>query len=209
MTGNSIKILPLLLVLMLWTSPCVHAGAARAPTTSQVAGAQEFVDVMAKKTVALLRDDSLSKKQKRSQYRTLLFANFDMDTIGRFVLGTYWQASTPAQRKEYQKLFREMIASDWADRFEDYKGEKFEIRAGHKAEKVSDTLVSSVIIPSDKPDIDVTWRVRSRDGRYKIVDVNVEGVSLTVMQRSDFSSVIQSGGGNVEALLAALRRKIR
>jgi len=180
------------------------------PAQSQTDGARGFVDVMAKKTVAFLADKSISEQQKKSQFRTLLFADFDMDTIGRFVLGTYWRVATPAQREEYQKLFREMIAGAWAERFENYEGQKFELRSARPAEdSEKDTLVSSVIIPAGNPEIPVDWRVRFKDGHYKIVDVIVSGVSLSVTQRSDFTSVIQRGGGNVQVLLANLRQQIQ
>jgi phospholipid transport system substrate-binding protein len=176
----------------------------------QTAGARSFVDAMAKKTVAFLADKALSEKQKKSQFRTLLFADFDMDTIGRFVLGTYWRTSTPAQRDEYLRLFREMIAAVWAERFESYEGQKFELRGARAAEdSAKDTIVSSVIIPQGNPDVRVEWRVRFKDGQYKIVDVVVEGVSLSVTQRSDFASVIQRGGGDVQVLLASLREQIK
>ena len=49
-------------------------------------------------------------------------------------------------------------------------------------------------------------RVRERGGSMKILDVIVEGVSMSVTQRSDFSSVIQRGGGNVDVLLDHLRK---
>ncbi len=46
--------------------------------------------------------------------------------------------------------------------------------------------------------------MRKKDGRYRVVDVSVEGVSMAVTQRSEFSSVIQRGGGEVAVLLAHL-----
>jgi phospholipid transport system substrate-binding protein len=45
--------------------------------------------------------------------------------------------------------------------------------------------------------------VRNRNGDYKIIDVVVEGV----VQRDEFSSVIQRGGGNIDAILRELRRR--
>ena len=42
----------------------------------------------------------------------------------------------------------------------------------------------------------------------KIIDVAIEGISMSVTQRDEFSSVIQRGGGRVEALLASLREKV-
>jgi phospholipid transport system substrate-binding protein len=177
---------------------------------AQTAGARGFVDVMAKKTVSFLADKSLSEQQKKNQFRALLFADFDMDTIGRFVLGRYWNIATPAQRDEYLRLFREMIAGVWAERFESYQGQKFELRGVRPAQdSAKDTMVSSVIIPLDAPEVRVEWRVRYKDGQYKIVDVIVEGVSLSVTQRSDFASVIQRGGGDVQVLLASLREQIK
>jgi phospholipid transport system substrate-binding protein len=170
--------------------------------------ARTFVDVMAKKTVAFLADKSLSEQQKKDQFRTLLFADFDLDTIGRFVLGTYWNRTNPTQREEYLSLFRKMIAEVWAERFEQYQGQKFALRNA-RADGDRDVLVSSVIIPLENPEVQVDWRVRYKNGQYKIVDVVVEGVSLSVTQRSDFASVIQRGGGNVDVLLASLREQVK
>ena len=101
-----------------------------------------------------------------------------------------------------------MIAGVWAERFENYQGQKFELRSARSDENSDkDTLVSSVIIPAGNPEIPVDWRVRFKDGHYKIVDVIVNGVSLSVTQRSDFASVIQRGGGNVQVLLTNLRQQ--
>ncbi len=175
---------------------------------ASINAARSFVDIMAKKTVAFLADKSLSEQQKKDQFRTLLFADFDLDAIGRFVLGTYWNRANPAQRQEYLHLFREMISQVWAERFEQYQGQKFELRSA-RPDGDRDTLVSSVIIPVDNPDVQVDWRVRYKNGQYKIVDVVVEGVSLSVTQRSDFASVIQRGGGDVGVLLASLREQVK
>jgi len=54
--------------------------------------------------------------------------------------------------------------------------------------------------------VKVDWRVRNSNGTLQIIDVVIEGVSMSLTQRSDFSSVIQRGGGNVEALLEHLRK---
>ena len=51
--------------------------------------------------------------------------------------------------------------------------------------------------------------MRYKDGKYKVIDIIVEGVSMSVTQRSDFSSVIQRGGGNVQVLIDHLREKTK
>ena len=58
-----------------------------------------------------------------------------------------------------------------------------------------------------QPPAGVDWLLTSQNGAYKISDVIVEGVSMAVTQRSEFASVIQRNGGQVEGLITALRQK--
>lgn len=169
-------------------------------------GAQAFIDNMATRAIEFLGNPGMSASAKRQQFEKLLRDSFDMDTIGRFALGRYWKTATDSQKKEYMTLFRRMVIDVYSGRFSEYKGQKFETRSA-RPEGEKDTLVTSFIIPSDGPEVQVDWRVRFKDGRYRIVDVIVEGVSMSVTQRSDFAAVIQRGGGDVNVLLAHLRGK--
>lgn len=168
--------------------------------------AQSFIQDMANRAIDFLGNDGMSADQKKTAFRKLLQDNFDMRTIGRFSLGRYWRVSTPEQRNEYQKLFEQMVIGVYSERFAEYKGQRFETR-GFREDGPKDTLVNSFIVPDQGPEIQVDWRVRNKDGIYKVVDVIVEGVSMSVTQRSDFSSVIQRGGGDVSVLLAHLREQ--
>lgn len=166
--------------------------------------AEKFIGDMAGRALAFLGNESLSQEDKISSFRKLLNESFDLDTIGRFTLGRHWKTSTEAQRQEYLTLFRKMVVDVYAKRFGDYKGQRFETR-GARADGDSDTIVTSYIIPGSGPEVQVDWRVRFKNGQYKIVDVIVEGVSMSVTQRSDFAAVIQRGGGDVSVLLNYLR----
>lgn len=168
-------------------------------------GAQDFVDNMAQKALDFLSDEDLDHDAKKKQFRRLLQTSFDMDTIGRFSLGRYWRTATKEQRTEYLSLFKNLIVEIYAARFSDYKGERFETRS-FRTDGEKDTIVTSFIVPNDgTPDVQVDWRVRYKNGSYKIIDVLVEGVSMSVTQRSDFAAVIQRGGGEVQVLLDHLK----
>ncbi len=169
------------------------------------AGAQKFIDGMAQRGLDFLANADLSSEQKSNEFRKLLQDSFDMETIGRFALGRYWRTATPEQRKEYQKLFREMIVKVYSERFRDYEGQRVEARS-FRIDGDNDTMVTSFIIPPDGAEIQVDWRVRYKNSHYQIVDVIVEGVSMSVTQRSDFSSVIQRGGGDVQVLIDHLKK---
>jgi phospholipid transport system substrate-binding protein len=171
-------------------------------------GAENFVGSMAKRALDFLGNGQQTPAQKTESFRRLLEDNYDMDTIGRFTLGRYWKIATPQQRDEYQKLFRKRVVEMYSRRFSDYKGQKFEVK-GSRPDGDSDIIVNSSILPTDgSPEVMVEWRVRYKDDRYRVVDVIVEGVSMSVTQRSDFASVIQQGGGDVQVLLDHLKQNI-
>lgn len=171
-------------------------------------GAENFISSMARRALDFLGNAQQTQAQKSESFRRLLEDNYDMETIGRFTMGRYWKTATPAQRAEYQRLFKKRVVEMYSNRFSEYKGQKFETR-GARPEGENDTIVSSMIIPVDgTPEVSVDWRVRYKDGRYRVVDVIVAGVSMSVTQRSDFASVIQQGGGDVQVLIDHLKQKI-
>jgi phospholipid transport system substrate-binding protein len=166
-------------------------------------GAKNFIASMGDRGINFLGNTSMTEEAKKAEFRDLLNDSFDMNTIARFSLGTYWRSATPAQQKEYMKLFNDMIVKVYARRFSDYKGQKFEVRSTRAEGK--DFMVTSFIVPVDTPPVQVDWRVRNKNGAFKVVDIMVEGVSMAQTQRADFASVIQRGGGNIDVLLQHLR----
>lgn len=169
-------------------------------------GAKNFISSMGDRGINFLGNQSMSIESKKAEFRSLLNESFDMNTIGRFALGTYWKAATPAQQQEYLKLFNNMIVKVYSKRFSDYKGQKFTVKSSRK-ENEKDYIVTSFIVPVDGPQVQVDWRVRNRNGSYRVVDIIVEGVSMSQTQRADFASVISRGGGKVDVLLNHLRQQ--
>ncbi len=168
-------------------------------------GAEVFIDDLAKKAISFLENPLLTQEQRRAEFRDLLLTRFDMKTLARFSMGRYWRQATPAQKKEYFKLFQEMIVDVYSHRFDDYKGQTVDVRKA-RPEGSADIVVNSAIEQPDGTEIQVDWRVRYKDNSYQVVDVIVEGVSMAMTQRSDFASVIQRGGGQVQVLITHLRQ---
>ncbi|MEM7651290.1 MAG: ABC transporter substrate-binding protein [Pseudomonadota bacterium] len=179
--------------------------AAQSVSTDSVSqGAEKFITGLTTEGISFLADANLSDAKRKAAFKKLLNSKFDMNTIARFSLGRYWRSASKAQRDEYLKSFKKMIVDVYSQRFGDYQGQSIDV-TGSRKEGERDVLVHSLLTQESGPDVKIDWRVRKRDGRYKVIDVMVEGVSMAVTQRSDFSSVIQRGGGNIEALLEHLR----
>lgn len=169
------------------------------------AKAKALIDKMGADAVSFLKDENLSKSQKEAKFRKLLNKNFDMNTIARFALGKNWRSASPAQQKKYLKLFNDMIVRVYSARFNEYEGQEFKVTSFRDTGK-SDILVTSYIVPPQGSKVQVDWRVRNRNGAMKVIDVIIEGVSMSLTQRSEFSSVIQRNGGDIGVLLAHLEK---
>jgi phospholipid transport system substrate-binding protein len=147
-----------------------------------------------------------TQSQRVARFRELLKEDFDVPGIARFVLGRYWNTATEEQRAEFTKLFEEYIAMAYAARLSQYSGETFKV-TGSRPDADGTVVSSQIIRPSGAPPVKVDWRLAVRGGVYKISDVSVDGISMAVTQRSEFASVIQHNGGQVQGLLTMLREK--
>lgn len=171
------------------------------------AEAQAFVQNLADTAMSTVAVKGLPEEERQSRFRTLFVDTFDLPEIGKLVLGRYWRIATPEQQQQFLGLFEDIQVYTWARRFSDYSGETLEILSV-LPEGETDFLVESRIRREKLDPINVGWRVRkSRDG-IKVLDIKVEGASMAFTHRSEYSSVIQSSGGKVEGLLAAMRKKV-
>lgn len=168
---------------------------------------KKFVEKLSTDVTSFLVDKEIEKKDLEKKFSKVLKASFDLPRIGRFVLGSYWKSSSDDQQKEFIKLFESYIVQSYANQFSSYSGEDVDVKDVQTKGRYA--FVSSTITAPEAADvINVDWRVRKgKNGRLKIVDVIVEGVSLSLTQREDFAAVIQGKGGDVNALLEALREK--
>lgn len=170
--------------------------------------ARSFIQQLGDEALSSLARPDVDTETARTEFRDLLHRGFDVPGIGRFVLGRYWRAASEAQQRAYLGLFEEMIVETYARRFRDYSGETFEITGARDAGEQDILVRSRIVRPGGAPPVAVDWRVRDRDGTMKIIDVFVENVSMSVTQRDEFGAVIQRAGGDIDALLNAMRRQI-
>jgi phospholipid transport system substrate-binding protein len=144
--------------------------------------------------------------QRRAQFRALFRNDFDSPGIARFVLGRYWRTASPEEQKEFLRLFEDYVVFVYTARLSDFGGEQFKI-AGARQDADAVIVSTDVITPGAPQPLKIDWRLVNDSGAYKISDVIVEGVSMAVTQRSEFASVIQRHGGQVQGLIDLMREK--
>jgi phospholipid transport system substrate-binding protein len=178
-------------------APAIPAAAAADPTA--------LINNLGSRALQVLGKDS-TQPERVARFRQLLREDFDVPGIARFVLGRYWNTATEEQRADFVKLFEEYIAIAYSTRLAEYTGETFKV-TGSRPDGEGAIVSSQIIRPAGAAPVKVDWRLTGRDGNYKISDVSVDGISMAVTQRSEFASVIQHNGGQVQGLLTMLRER--
>ena len=156
------------------------------------------VEVLNRKTDPAVRE---------ARFRELFRQDFDAPGIARFVLGRYWRAVSEEEQKEFVKLFEDYVVFVYTARLADFGGQSFKIR-GSRSDGNGVIVSTDVVSPGNPTPLRMDWRLVTDDnGSYKINDVIVEGVSMTMTQRSEFAAVVQRNGGQVQSLISMMREK--
>ena len=172
-----------------------------------VAGdAETFVRETAGRVFAAY-SDPITDEGREEVFRDVLSNTFELKTIARFTLGRYWRVASAVQREEYLRLFEDFLVLAYANRFRDLRGVKLRV-VGVRVINERDSLVQSEVgTDGTRPPIRIGWRVRHTGKGLRIIDVIVDGISMSVTQRDQFAAAIRAAGGKVEGLLAMLREK--
>ena len=168
-----------------------------------------FVRSIGDDVIAILGDKANSTLAEReAAFREVMDRGFDIPTVSRFVLGRHWKSATNEQRAEFSAIFLDFIARVYASRFDSYSygGERFTVRSAI-ADESGDTIVRArVARPSGADPVELDFRVRSKDGNHRVVDLYVEGISMLLTHRAEFGSVINRKG--IGGLLSDIRARI-
>ena len=181
--------------------------AAPASAVDLVQNARAFIETLAGDAVQALTSGEVTRPERIRRFRVLFNGRFAVPGIGRFVLGRYWRKASEAEREEYLDLFEDLMVVKYVDRFARYSGEPLEVIKTLALNETTVTVYARIVTPADKPSVRVDWRVASRDGETKVVDVVVEGTSMSNTLRSEFASIVRRQGGSVAGLIEVLRKK--
>jgi phospholipid transport system substrate-binding protein len=164
-----------------------------------------FVKGMTSTVLTELTSSKISDSDRVKRMRRLLVRYFDIPVVGKFVLGVHWRRTKEAQFKEFLKLYEIYVAHNYAGLFKKYTGETIDVLR-EQPSGGDTTLVFGRINQPSGPAIAMEIRVHKNNSEYKALDLKIEGVSMPLTHRKQFSSVINRGRKGVQGLIAALRR---
>jgi phospholipid transport system substrate-binding protein len=175
----------------------VPLGSAWAETATQV------IDKLNGTLVEVMRNaTTLGFNGRAEKLRPVLIQAYDLETMGRVAVGRAWDAATPDQKAKLNELFERFTVDNYASRFKDFNGEKFEVLGERNG--AQGTIVSTHIVRAEKPPVKIDYIMRQRGDTYRVVDVFLDSaISEVATRRSEFTSIISRSG--FDGLLDSLR----
>ena len=180
---------------------------ASARAAGHEAGAARFIESLSDRAIKSLTTKGITRSKRIVRFRRFFADRFAVRGIGKWILGRYWRKASKDERAEYLRLFENLMVVSYVDRFASYAGESLKLVKTVPDNATTTTVYTEIVQPAGGAAVRIDWRVGFKDNHYKIVDVIVEGTSMSNTLRSDFGSIIRQKGGSIAGLISALREK--
>ena len=148
---------------------------------------------------------NLTKEERVEKLKDIARETVDIEGIGLYSLGAYRKNLDENQMNEYKKVFAEYFLKSFSSRLAEYSNPEIEVNSKKVINK-NYTIVSSTLVSTkSRPEVKIEWRVYTKNPDNLLIrDLIIEGLSLARTQKEEFSSIINSNDGKIEALLKNL-----
>jgi len=152
-----------------------------------------------------LLSNSVSKDDKIRKLKIIAKETVDIKGIGFYTLGSIRKTLDKNQKQEYLILFEKYFLKSFSSRLSEWTNPEINV-ISQKTINKKYTIVNSILKgTNERPEVKIDWRIYTKDPDYPLIrDVIIEGLSLARTQKEEFSSIINSNDGNIEALFEVL-----
>ena len=164
-----------------------------------------FVQSTVNRASEILSNDT-SKEQKMSDLKIIAKETVDIRGIGFYTLGKVRKNLNDEQKKTYTELFENYFLKSFSSRLAEYTNPEIDV-VSKEVLNENYTIVNSILkSTSDRPEVKIDWRIYTKNKENPLIrDLIIEGLSLARTQKEEFSSILNSNDGDIEALFKVLR----
>ena len=165
-------------------------------------------DIFVQSTVnraSKILSENLSKEKKIKELKKIAIETVDIKGIGFYTLGSARKNLSDEQKKKYSKLFEKYFLKSFSSRLAEYTNPEIDV-FGKEVLSDNYTIVNSLLIAtSERPEVKIDWRIYTKSKENPLIrDLIIEGLSLARTQKEEFSSILDSNDGNINALFDTL-----
>jgi phospholipid transport system substrate-binding protein len=175
--------------------------------------AGKFVTSLIYKGMAVFQDPRLQPAERDRRFTRLIDENLDIQKIARFTLGRYWTSATEKERQDFLQVLPAYLAQAFAGRISQFAGALVEVV---RTSRVNDDIhvVTRIYFMGPRPstastsEFELGWLVGQTAGGFRVEDLDIEGTSLELTERSDVTSLIERTGATVTGAVNDMRQTL-
>ncbi|MDH7598739.1 MAG: ABC transporter substrate-binding protein [Sedimentisphaerales bacterium] len=187
---------------------CFMAIPANDPNWAKIAASekdpQRLIRLTMDRTMAILQSRELDLPVKQARIVDIVTTVLDVDVMARLTLSTHWQRMTQQQQQRFTGLFLELLKATYLGKLADYNDQKIEIGPGKVVDRRAQ--VPTELVSRDKR-IPIIYKLHLADQRWRVYDVEIDGVSIVMTYRAQFQDVLAKG--TIEDLLTKLQDRTK
>ncbi len=149
--------------------------------------------------------ENISKEEKIKKLKLIAMETVDIKGVGFYSLGAARKDINDEQKITYSNLFENYFLKSFSSRLAEYTNPEIEVK---NKQILNDnyTIVNSILIATaDRPEVKIDWRVYTKNSDNPLIrDLIIEGLSLARTQKEEFTSILNSNDGNINALFKIL-----
>ena len=177
------------------------------PAPSHAGGPTEQVRSTVDKVLTIVRRSHPTSKAQieaqRAQLVEVIYPRFDFTEMAKRSLGRHWAGRTPAEQREFVKLFAALVGRSYADNIESYTSEN--VLYTRESEDQNYAQVDTKIVSENSPPVSINYKLQSVDKVWKVYDLVIEDISVVNNYRSQFDRVIARS--SFDELVRAMKEK--
>ena len=163
-----------------------------------------FVQSTVNRASAIL-SKNISKSEKINELKLIAKETVDIRGVGFYSLGNARKNLNDDQKKKYIELFENYFLKSFSSRLSEYTNPEIDVKSKEILNS-NYTIVNSLLIgTSERPEVKIDWRIYTKNPDNPLIrDLIIEGLSLARTQKEEFSSILNSNDGDINALFKVL-----
>ena len=149
---------------------------------------------------------NITKEEKIIQLKIIAKETVDIKGVGFYSLGSARKNLNDNQKEKYSKLFEDYFLKSFSSRLAEYTNPQIEVINKEVLNK-NYTIVNSLLVATEnRPEVKIDWRIYTKNPDNPLIrDLIIEGLSLARTQKEEFSSILNSNDGDINALFETLK----
>ena len=148
---------------------------------------------------------NITKEEKIIQLKIIAKETVDIKGVGFYSLGSARKNLDDNQKAKYSELFEDYFLKSFSSRLAEYTNPQIEVINKEVLNK-NYTIVNSLLVATaNRPEVKIDWRIYTKSPDNPLIrDLIIEGLSLARTQKEEFSSILNSNDGDINALFKTL-----